>query len=927
MNEHRHSDPEAILGAVDQHAIISVADADGCIIEANAAFCAISGYAMEELQGRDHRIISSDVHPESFWVELRDTISAGTTWRGEICHRARDGSSYWVDSTIMPTIGADGRLEKYVAIGVDISRFKRFEAEATAHRDRLEAHRTELQSIIDAIPAFIYYKDARNTILDLNRTAADSIGLPPEKIRGRATEDFFPASDAAAYLEDDLEVIRSGSPLIGRTEYYEAGDNERRKIRTDKIPLAGPTGEFDRLVAIATDITEVTRAQQALEGLQARFERAVNGATEGLWDYCLTTGEVWYSDQFRNLIGLTPDVYDDLAPTLDALVELMHPLDRTATLDAIELHLGQDVPFDATYRLRIASGEYRWFRARAQATRNDAGDPLRMSGSITDINDQHNAESRLDLATRAASVGLWDWDVPSNTTYFSDTFYTMLGYEPGELPMSLQTWKDLVHPDDLDEAIADIQQHLEGKTPAYSNEHRLRCKDGSWRWIRDAGEIVERIDDGAPRRMIGVHVDIQAIYEARHAAEAASQAKSEFLANMSHEIRTPMTAILGFADLLASDLQLASDAERTADAVRTISGNARHLLTIINDILDMSKIEAGRMTIEQVAMNPIQITEEVASLVQPHAYAKNIAVRCAYETPIPLTVQSDGTRLRQILLNLVGNAIKFTNVGTVDVRVACDVANQQLRFAVADTGIGMSLAERESIECFNAFNQADTSTTRKFGGTGLGLRISNSLAELLGGGIEIESAPGTGSVFVATIATGSLDDVEMIPPDMVPSVAQNCGSTEPADPTAPSPERPLLGARILLAEDGPDNQKLITLHLRRAGATVTTAENGRVALAMIEAAGAEALPHLILMDMQMPEVDGYTATHRLRAAGCSLPIIALTAHAMSGDRQKCIDAGCDEYMTKPINRTTLIDSCARWFEQVAAVPLDDRQAE
>jgi len=551
-----------------------------------------------------------------------------------------------------------------------------------------------------------------------------------------------------------------------------------------------------------------------------------------------------------------------------------------------------------------------------------------------------STEERLSTAMRAANIGLWDWTVPTGETYFSDTWYTMLGYRPGGLPMHVDTWTSHCHPDDLPEARLAIQRHLSGTASVYVSEHRMRTRDGSWIWVRDIGEVIERDEDGTPRRMVGVHVDITqtmasqsqlrtmmgeleqqtAIANAMAAeAEAASDAKSEFLANMSHEIRTPMTAILGYADLLGDEDGLASDREQAADAIRTIRNNAQHLLTVINDILDMSKIEAGQVAIERIDTSPARIVQEVASLMRPRAEGKGIDLQVRYETPIPTVMQSDPTRLRQILLNLVGNALKFTEVGHVAIRVACDPAAETVRIRVEDTGIGLTPEQVETIGRFEAFAQADGSTTRRFGGTGLGLRISNALAEMLGGGITVAGTPGRGSTFTVTVATGNVADVAMASPAEAAApvvLVERPGPPARRDALPTDDSRRLEGVRILLAEDGPDNQRLICFHLRKAGAEVTVAENGRIAAEAVEQA--EDGFDVVLMDMQMPELDGYAATRRLRRAGTQLPILALTAHAMQGDRGRCIDAGCDEYLTKPIDSARLVAACDQWARRVAA---------
>jgi CheY-like chemotaxis protein len=303
------------------------------------------------------------------------------------------------------------------------------------------------------------------------------------------------------------------------------------------------------------------------------------------------------------------------------------------------------------------------------------------------------------------------------------------------------------------------------------------------------------------------------------------------------------------------------------------------------------------------------------------AHGKGLALTVEYAGLLPERIESDPTRLRQILLNLVGNALKFTTHGGVRVRVALvpSPAGKRLEFRVTDQGIGLTPEQRETLLAFDAFSQADTSTTRRFGGTGLGLRISNTLAKMLGGALAIESVYGEGSTFTVTIDPGNLHGVALVEADRgMPDLAL---TAPPAARGGVLPATPLAGLRILLAEDGEDNQRLISFHLKKAGATVTPAENGRVAIERVAEAEAAGSPfHLVLMDMQMPELDGYTATRRLRAQGFAVPVIALTAHAMAEDRQKCLAAGCDDYETKPIDKVALVAKCATWSAKAAGSP-------
>jgi signal transduction histidine kinase len=397
---------------------------------------------------------------------------------------------------------------------------------------------------------------------------------------------------------------------------------------------------------------------------------------------------------------------------------------------------------------------------------------------------------------------------------------------------------------------------------------------------------------------------------AKDAAEAANRAKSEFLANMSHEIRTPMTAILGFSETLLTDGVERPDDDRIA--LETILRNGQHLLSIINDILDLSKIEAGKMHIERVACSPAQIAEEVVSLMRVRAEAKDIRLALAYASQIPATIDSDELRIRQILTNLVGNAIKFTEQGEVRLElalVAGPAGQPRLAMRVIDTGIGIEPDQLERL--FVSFEQADTSTTRRFGGTGLGLVISRRMARLLGGDIHVTSEPGVGSCFelwlaVEPVAPGALRDHS-------PRATLSSPEGAAIEPGA------LAGLRILLAEDGPDNQWLISHLLKKAGADVAVVENGQLLIAAAVAAREDGRPYdLVLTDMQMPVLDGYAAATRLRELGFTCPIIALTAHAMDGDRARCLAAGCNDYATKPIQKAALIETLRRHGSRLVA---------
>ena len=520
-----------------------------------------------------------------------------------------------------------------------------------------------------------------------------------------------------------------------------------------------------------------------------------------------------------------------------------------------------------------------------------------------------------------AEAGAWAWRLDDGSTWFDPGFRKLAGIDGVGDFGRFEEFIQRIDPEDLAALHPIIDQASEGRG-SLDIRLRIRGDDGTWRRLHLLGGVCnepgvqpairgiasvaadqpERSDEELVRvltelarangELDDARLDLEQrnreLESARIAAVDATRSKSEFVANMSHEIRTPLGAIIGNAELLAEegdDLDRpALNAGRRREFAETIHRNGEHLLALVSDVLDLSKIEANGMEISRVPTDVVRVADEVVAMLGGPAADRTLELVVEHDTCLPAMLSVDPVRYRQVLLNLVGNAIKFTPQGSIVIRLFWDEPSERLRTTVTDTGIGMDPKVLGRI--FRPFRQADGSTTRRFGGTGLGLSISRQLCRLMGGDLTAQSKAGEGSCFHADFKAGKATQATETPEaQWVPD-----------------------GLRVLLAEDGPDNRRLISHLLGRLGARVETVENGQEAVDRILGGGSPL--DLVLLDMQMPVMDGWEAARRLRNAGSEIPILALTANAMPGDRDACLEAGCDEYLAKPVRRQALEEAIA-----------------
>ncbi|HXS93665.1 MAG TPA: PAS domain S-box protein [Candidatus Limnocylindrales bacterium] len=653
-------------------------------------------------------------------------------------------------------------------------------------------------------------------------------------------------------------------------------------------------------LALAKDQAE--HACVALDKSLTQLSLALDGANEALWDCDIAGNRTYYSERWGAMLGFSKE---EIGERVEIWDRLLHPEDRGTAMKALQEHIaGRTETYETEYRMRTKDGDWRWIQARGRVVqRGSDGAATRIAGTHLDITQRKTAEQA--LARQHNILESLIESVPDHI-YFKDRESRFIRINRAQsLRFGLSEPAEAVGKTDFDffgakhaeSARADELDLIEGRQTTITKEEKEDWPDGRVTWVQ-TNKLPLRDHSGEIVGTLGISRDIterkrmeDALLLAKEKAEAANRAKSEFLANMSHEIRTPMNGIIGMAEL-ALDTPLDEQQREYLSTVRT-SGEA--LLTIINDILDFSKIEAGKMVLERADFDLDPVLQDALRIVSVQAHRKGLELLYDCKVDVSRPVAGDAAKLRQILVNLLANGIKFTDSGEVKLSVldlSEDDGVVNAHFAVSDTGIGIADSAKDQI--FQAFVQADGSHSRRYGGTGLGLTICSRLAALMGGRVWVESEAGKGSTFHLTVGLGSSNQSPV---------------RHPEEGTAQCSIRSL---RVLLAEDNPVNRRVAFLLLKREGHSVAEASNGVEAVA---AMGRENFD-IVLMDVQMPEMDGYDATKEIRArengTGTHVPIVALTAHAMSGAREICLSAGMDDYLSKPIAIKELREVLKKW---------------
>jgi len=790
-----HEARDLAMVASRTHNAVIITDAAGCVEWVNAGFTRISGYTLDEVRGRKPgSLLQGPGTDPATVMRIRTHLAAGQGFQCEILNYAKDGREYWLDVEVQPVFGDDGRIEKFMAVELDITD-RKLKEQALRQAEEF------LASVVENIPAMVFVKDAAQLrYRRINRAAEQILGLPRASFIGKSDHDFFSAEKAARYVAQDRAVLAADGQMEIAEDEFVTSTGEMRILRTRKIPIHDKAGAPLYLLGISEDVTEHVRAQKALEESERRFRL--------------------YADTMQDLVFIA------------------------------------------------------------------APDGTRMY-------------------------------------YINPAVERMWGVSAAQLYAAPRCYEALIDPEDLE--LFEVRERMERALEPVYLEFRLHHPERGLRWLSLQTQTIE-IESGEAR-VQGICKDItehraqrDVLKTAKDEAEAANLAKSQFLANMSHEIRTPMNGVLGMTELLlGTDL---SDRQRRFAETVYRSGEA--LLEIINDILDFSKIEAGKLELQTEEFALPQLIEEIAELLAPRAQQKHVELVCDVDPAIPPRLVGDAGRIRQVLINLAGNAVKFTEAGEVMLRVRVgpaatgdrDAATSgmpaalagpapalvNLYFEVRDTGIGMSADIQHRL--FRVFEQGSASTTKRYGGTGLGLAISQHLVRLMGGAIDVRSQPGSGSTFefCLSLAVGSQESL--------------------VAPAAPDALRALRGRRILVVEDNPTNRGILSQQLETWGSDYAAVESGLRALETLEAAAAAGQPYEVaLIDMKMPGMSGVELAERIkrspRLAGVRLAM--LTSLTGSRDIARVRAAGIELYLEKPVRQAELRLALARLLGERTAL--------
>ena len=935
---------------------IAYIDSGQTIEFCNQAYAEIFDTTPGELEGKSlNEFLDERGRQQS--REIAELRRKGEDSSYELEIRTAGGNRKTISSSGVPIIGPDGKWQGSVQAIVDITERKRAEA---AIRESEERYRAVVEQSTEAIWVF---NPETKEVLESNTSFQQMLGYTAEELRELTNYDFVAHSrenvDAAV-----ARIVRNRRGFFGGRSgerKYRCKDGTMLDVEASGTVI--PYGDKKAVCGVVRDMSEIKRAEEEIRQLNESLERRVEertaqlvenerrlreseeryslvvaGSNDGIWDWDMRKNGIFWNDRLLEIVGLSRS---EFGGTFEAFSELLHPEDRQRTTEDIAAHLERDEEYNVEFRLRRPTGEYRICQARGKAQRDKDGEVIRMAGVVRDITERKRAEESLRLRDRAISASsngiiISDPSQPDNPLiYVNPAFESITGYSAEEVLGSNCRFLQGSDRDQPDIGILRAAIEEERECTVTLRNYR---KDGTLFWnelsvspVRDESErlshfvgvqndvterkqveeeirrLNESLEENVVERTAQLEGTVHELERAREAAEGANQAKSVFLANMSHEIRTPMNGVIGMTELLL-DTELSAEQREFTETVR-LSGES--LLTIINDILDFSKIEAGKMSLETTEFDLRTTVEDVVSLLAERAHVKGLEIANLIEYDVPTALRGDPGRIRQILTNLIGNAIKFTEEGEVVLKAELAEETDEeavIRFEISDTGIGMTEEQQQSL--FKSFTQADSSTTRRYGGTGLGLAISKQLVELIGGEIWAESAPGVGSTFTFTL-----------PLDKQPKDSDGH--------TAPIARDDLRGLKVLIVDDNETNRRILHKQLSSWDMIDACAEDGTQALAELRSAAGEGEPYeLAVLDMQMPGMGGLELARAIKQDPdiYSIRLVLLTSIGW-GDSEEARRAGIEAYLTKPARTSQLYDalSTVMGSEETKAESLDDNR--
>ena len=874
-------------------AAVAMFDRDMRYIVASRRWSEDYGLAGREIIGRSHYEIFSEV-PEA-WKVVHQRCLAGAT---EVCEAdlfvRAGGHRQWLSWRVQPWYAATGEVGGIVIFTEDITKQREV-------ADRLALSEERFRQLADSAPVGIYQGDLTGHCFYVNPKYCEIAGITADQAMGLGYQNAFHPEDLPRMLKEFLTAAAAGREFVCDCRFLRP-DGSTRWVLSRASPYRDVQGNIVGYVGTNEDVTKQRRAAAVLQESLERFRTLTENAPVGIYISDNEGACSYVNQRWSQLTGLSAeDAYGD------GWSQALHPDDRARMYAAWAEITRDGSNASMEYRFMHKDGTVIWVSGHAVARRDAAGQRIGYLGTITDITAIKEAEARIQHASLAleqqkfaldqhAIVAITD--TRGAITYVNDKLCALSGYTRAELiGQNHRLLNSGHHPREF---FLEMYGTIT-RGEVWHGEIRNRARNGKFFWV--ATTLVPlKGKDGRLEQYIAIRADITGLKEteqelkvARDHALDASRLKSEFLATMSHEIRTPMNGIIGMTELLM-DSPLSDDQRQMGQIIGT---SAESLLTIINDILDFSKIEAGKIRMTMADFDLRQLVDDTLAILALRAATKGLELECDLDPALPAFLQGDAGRIRQVLMNLAGNAVKFTEKGGVVVRLRTEPAAPgrfAFRLEVQDTGIGITPDQQSRL--FQPFTQADGSTTRRFGGTGLGLAISRQLVELMGGIVGVESEPGRGSIFWFQLDLAiAVPQAAPVPVAVVPALSLVAGRR----------------GRVLAAEDNETNQILLHLLLEKLGVEHDIVFDGQMAIDQLRRN--EYL--LVLMDCQMPGLDGYDATRQIRRGiagerNLLVPVVALTANAMAGDREKCLAAGMGEYLSKPIRLENLRELLAKY---------------